>query len=209
MILFSVKLSFIFPVSQTAEPPAASTTVYQGGMRRLRRPALTTSSSPSPPPLAPALTTTSLLPPLTPTYSVSPREAFLQSCSTSSSPGETLGVKEANVSEIAANKKNGEKSQILQRSEIQFEVGNKKTFFFGDNGPGNKTDQSWFEKNQANSSKKGTTRYQPEPQKVNSTATNTVKEKGERADERNKKAEKKNSQSSRIPDSGKENELFV
>ena len=209
MILFSVKPSFIFPVSQTAEPPAASTTVYQGGMRRLRRPAMTTSSSPSPPPLAPALTTTSLLPPLTPTYSVSPREAFLQSCSSSSSPGKTLGVKEANVSEIAANKKNGEKSQILQRSEIQFEVGNKKTFFFGDNGPGNKTDQSWFEKNQANSSKKGTTRYQPEPQKVNSTATNTVKEKGERADERNKKAEKKNSQSSRIPDSGKENELFV
>ena len=209
MILFSVKPSFIFPVSQTAEPPAASMTAYQGGMRRLRRPAMTTSSSPSPPPLAPALTTTSLLPPLTPTCSVSPREAFLQSCSSSSSPGKTLGVKEANVSEIAANKKNGEKSQILQRSEIQFEVGNKKTFFFGDNGPGNKTDQSWFEKNQANSSKKGTTRYQPEPQKVNSTATNTVKEKGERADEGHKKAEKKNSQSSREPASGKENGFFV
>ena len=206
MILFSVKLSFIFPVSQTAEPPAASTSVYQGEMRKLRRPALAASSSPSPPPLAPA---TSLLPPLTPTCSVSPREAFLQSCSSSSSPGKTLGVKEANVSDIAANKKNGEKSQILQRSEIQFEVGNKKTFFFGDNGPGNKTGQSWFEKNQANSSKKGTTRYQPEPQKVNLTSTNTVKEKGEWADEGNKKAEKKNSQSSRIPASGKENELFV
>ena len=208
--MFSVKLSFIFPVSQTAEPPAASTTIYQGEMRRLRRPAMTTSSSPSPPPLAPAPTPTSLLPPLTPTCSNSPREAFLQSCSSSSSPGKTLGVKEANVSDIAANKKNGEKSQILQRSEIQFEVGNKKTFFFGDNaGPGNKTGQSWFEKNQANSSKKGTTRYQPEPQKVNLTSTNTVKEKGEWADEGNKKAEKKNSQSSRIPDSGKENELFV
>ena len=117
-------------------------------------------------------------------------------------------MKEADVSDIAANKKSGEKSQILQRSEIQLEVGKKKTFFFGDNGPENKTDQSWFEKNQANSSKKGT-RYQLEPQKVNSTSTNTVKEKGERADEGNKKAEKKNSQSSRIPDSGKESELFV
>ena len=29
-------------------------------------------------------------------------------------------------------KKKQEKSQILQRSEIQFEVGKKKTFFFGD-----------------------------------------------------------------------------
>ena len=120
-------------------------------------------------------------------------------------------MKEANVSDTTANKKSGEKSQILQRSEIQFEVGNKKTFFFGDNaGPRNKTDQSWFEKNQANSSpKKGTTTYQPEPQKVNSASTNTVKEKGELADEGHKKAEKKNSQSSREPASGKKNELFV
>ena len=79
--------------------------------------------------------------------------------------------KEEDKTRSADEKKKKEKKQILQRSEIKFEVGKKKTYFFGDTDSKEKGEENGL-KTYSQVETKG--RYQNRPQEV----TLTTKEEG-------------------------------
>ena len=75
-------------------------------------------------------------------------------------------------------KKKQEKSQILQRSEIQFEVGKKKTFFFGDDTDlKEKVEENGLEKFPDAETRRQVESYKERPQELNS-AAKEVEERG-------------------------------
>ena len=72
------------------------------------------------------------------------------------------------VKEKAGEKKKQEKTQILQRSEIQFDVGKKKTIFFGDTDPKEEVKENGLKRFPDVETKTRVERHQNRPQEVNS-----------------------------------------
>ena len=86
-------------------------------------------------------------------------------------------VKEEDKTRSTGDEKKKEKTQILQRSEIQFEVGKKKTVFFGDTDPKEKVKENGVKGHPAIETKtRVVERYQNRPQ--------GAKEKEEEGEER-------------------------
>ena len=76
-------------------------------------------------------------------------------------------VKEEDKTRGTGDEKKKEKTQILQRSEIQFEVGKKKTVFFGDNDPNEKVKENGVKGHPAIETKtRVVERYQNRPQEA-------------------------------------------
>ena len=95
-------------------------------------------------------------------------------------------VKEDKKARSTGDKKKKEQTQILQRSEIQFEVGNKKTVFFGDTDSKEKVKENGVKRCPSIETKMRVERYQNRPQEMNATAKqrDEEEEEGEEGEER-------------------------
>ena len=78
-------------------------------------------------------------------------------------------MKEDEKARSTGDKKKKEQTQILQRSEIQFEVGNKKTVFFGDTDSKEKVKENGVKRYPSIETKMRVERYQNRPQEMNAT----------------------------------------